>query len=68
MKSPKLYLVDTGLACHLLGIRSERQLATHHLRGALFENYVVAEVVKAYRHHRRGLPHGKRLVGSCRLT
>ena len=52
VKSPKLYLVDTGLACHLLGIRSERQLATHHLRGALFENYVVAEVVKAYRHHR----------------
>ena len=44
VKSPKLYLVDTGLACHLLGIRSERQLATHHLRGALFENYVVAEV------------------------
>ena len=52
VKSPKLYLIDTGLACHLLGIRSERQLATHHLRGALFENYVVAEVVKAYRHHR----------------
>ena len=52
VKSPKLYLVDTGLACHLLGIRSERQLATHHLRGALFENYVVAEVMKAYRHHR----------------
>ena len=52
VKSPKVYFLDTGLACHLIGIRDERQLATHHARGALFENYVIAEVVKAYRHHR----------------
>ena len=52
VKSPKVYFVDTGLACHLLGVSDERQLVTHPLRGSLFENYIVGEVIKAYRHHR----------------
>ena len=56
IKSPKLYFHDTGLACHLLGIRNEEQLFTHPARGALFENYVIAEAVKAYTHHRREPP------------
>jgi uncharacterized protein len=56
IKSPKLYFVDTGLACHLLGIRDAAQLQSHPLRGALFESYVVAEVAKAYWHHRRTPP------------
>jgi uncharacterized protein len=46
IKAPKLYFTDTGLAAWLLGIRSEEQLATHPLRGALFENLVVMEFVK----------------------
>jgi predicted AAA+ superfamily ATPase len=53
IKSPKLYFHDTGLACYLLGIQSPEQLQLHPLRGALFENYVVAEVMKAHYHHRR---------------
>jgi predicted AAA+ superfamily ATPase len=52
IKSPKLYFHDTGLVCLLLGIRNRDQLFPHPLRGALFENYIVAEVVKAYFHHR----------------
>jgi hypothetical protein len=52
IKSPKLYFYDTGLACYLLGIRSPEQLQSHPLRGALFENYVMAEVAKAYTHRR----------------
>ena len=51
-KSPKLYFFDTGLVCHLLGVRSAEQAETHPLRGALFENLVVAEVAKTYLHHR----------------
>lgn len=47
VKAPKLYFLDTGLACWLLGIRSEDVLALHPLRGALFENWVVSEFVKA---------------------
>ncbi len=56
IKSPKLYFYDTGLACHLLRIREVTQLEVHPLRGALFENYVVAEVAKAYLHSRRTPP------------
>lgn len=40
VKAPKLHFVDTGLACSLLGIRSSEQLATHPLRGAVFESWV----------------------------
>ena len=46
VKSPKLYFHDVGLASYLLGIESPQQVATHHLRGALFENMVVSEALK----------------------
>lgn len=42
-KAPKLYFLDTGLACNLLGISTPAQLETHPLRGAVFETFVVAE-------------------------
>lgn len=45
-KSPKLYFLDTGLACYLLDIHGPSQLATHPLRGALFETFVVSELLK----------------------
>lgn len=45
-KTPKLYFCDTGLACFLLGVENEKQLATHPLRGAIFENLVVLEFLK----------------------
>lgn len=46
VRSPKLYFYDVGLACHLIGIGQADQIATHPLRGALFENMVVAEALK----------------------
>ncbi len=45
-KSPKLYFVDTGVACWLLGITETTTLRTHAMRGALFENWVVSELLK----------------------
>lgn len=56
IKSPKLYFYDTGLACHLLGIKQPEQAISHPLRGALFENMVLAEIVKCYTHHRMKPP------------
>lgn len=56
IKSPKLYFYDTGLLCHLLGIRQALQIPTHPLRGSIFENHVIAEIAKAYMHHRRTPP------------
>lgn len=47
VKTPKLYFLDSGLACWLLGIRSEDVLALHPSRGALFETWVVSEFIKA---------------------
>lgn len=46
IKSPKLYFVDVGLACYLLGIKSTEHLALHPLRGMLFENMVVMDFIK----------------------
>ncbi len=46
IRSPKLYFYDVGLASYLIGIQSAAQIATHPLRGPLFENLVVAETLK----------------------
>ncbi len=45
-KSPKMYFCDTGLACTLLGIESAEQLAFDKMRGHLFENLIVVELLK----------------------
>lgn len=47
IKSPKIYFIDTGLACHLLGIDSVTQLKKDVLYGNLFENFIVLECMKA---------------------
>lgn len=46
IKAPKLYFWDVGLACHLLGIESSGQIASHPLVGSLFETFVVTELMK----------------------
>ena len=56
VKMPKLHFHDTGLACWLLGVRSADQLRSHPLRGALFESWVVSEVLKHRKN--RGLDGG----------
>ena len=56
VKSPKLYFNDPGLACYLLDIESPRQLARDKMRGAIFENYIVMEVIK--HRYNRGLLNG----------
>lgn len=52
-KSPKLYFYDPGLAARLVGVQAPEQLATHPLRGGLFETWVVSELLK--RRFHRGL-------------
>ncbi|MDP2820318.1 MAG: ATP-binding protein [Polaromonas sp.] len=46
VKMPKLYFLDSGLLCHLLRVESPLALATHALRGAIFETWVLAETLK----------------------
>ena len=47
VKSPKLYFLDTGLAARLLGLQTAEQLSLHPQRGALFETWVVSELLKS---------------------
>jgi uncharacterized protein len=53
-KTPKLYFYDTGLACSLLGIKTQEQIEIHSSRGALFENLIVSELLK--NRHNTGKP------------
>ena len=46
VKTPKLYFYDTGLASVLLGLKSKDQAQLHFAKGALFENLVIAELMK----------------------
>jgi hypothetical protein len=47
IKSPKVYFVDPGLACHLLGIEDMASLRRSAFLGPLFEGLVASEIVKA---------------------
>ena len=57
IKSPKVYIADSGLACHLLGIETAAELDKSPFLGALFEGFIAGEIVKAQLNagHRREL-------------
>ena len=46
IKSPKLYFIDSGLACRLLGIQTKEQLFLNPMRGSLFEGFIISELIK----------------------
>jgi uncharacterized protein len=46
VKAPKLYFLDTGLLCFLLGIHDSNALSIHSTRGAVFETWAIAETFK----------------------
>ena len=48
VKTPKLYFLDTGLACWLLGWNTPEQLTNGAMWGPLFETFVFAEILKSY--------------------
>jgi len=47
VKSPKLYFIDCGLAAYLLDIHNAKHMANHPLKGAIFETFIVSEILKA---------------------
>jgi predicted AAA+ superfamily ATPase len=59
IKSPKVYVADSGLACHLLGIETDAELEKSPFLGALFEGFIASEIAKAQVNagHRRELYH-----------
>ena len=46
VRMPKLHFLDTGLACHLLGLRNENRLLTSPHYGALLQTLVFTELAK----------------------
>lgn len=46
VKSPKIYFTDVGLAAFLLGIHTAEQASRDPLRGNLYENLVIADIIK----------------------
>lgn len=46
IKMPKIYFYDSGLLCSLLGLMDKKQLESHHLKGNIFESFVVSEFIK----------------------
>lgn len=51
IKTPKLYFIDTGLCSYLCGINNSEIAISHSMSGALFETYVISEVLKSYWHN-----------------
>lgn len=56
VKSPKLYFLDTGLLCYLLRATDSESLLTHPMRGAIFETFVVSELMKAFLNAQQNAP------------
>jgi predicted AAA+ superfamily ATPase len=50
IKTPKLYFYDTGLLSYLLRIKAPQELYTHSIKGNLFENMIIAEMLKRMHH------------------
>ena len=50
VKSPKVYFMDTGLLCYLVGLRDVEHAASGPMGGAIFENLVVSEFFKIFMH------------------
>ena len=50
IRSPRIYIADPGMACHLLGIDTEAELEKSPFLGAIFEGFVAAEIVKSQVH------------------
>ena len=48
IKSPKLYFMDTGLMCYLVGWKTYEQAKNGAMSGNIFETFVVSEIIKSY--------------------
>lgn len=56
VKSPKVFFLDTGLLCYLLGIDSPKRLLGSKEKGHIFENFIVSEVIKRISYQSAHIP------------
>lgn len=50
VKSPKVYFTDTGLLCYLVGLRDAEHALAGPMGGAIFENWIIADLYKTFLH------------------
>lgn len=48
IKSPKLYMMDTGLMCYLTGWETSKGVMNGPMSGQIFETFIVSEIIKSY--------------------
>ena len=48
IRAPKIYFLDTGLCCYLVGWDSHITLMNSQMAGNILETYVFAEILKSY--------------------
>ena len=48
VKTPKVYFMDTGLCSYLCSYDTSKSLQNGAMSGAIFETYVVTEIIKSY--------------------
>lgn len=53
VKRPKIYFMDTGLACYLTGYVSSQTLQRSSYSGQIFETYIISEIIKSYTNNQR---------------
>ena len=46
VKSPRMYMSDTGLVCNLMGWENPAVIENSYMSGAIFETYIVNEIYK----------------------
>jgi predicted AAA+ superfamily ATPase len=51
VKTPKVYFLDTGLACYLANIDTPQALEASYLNGAMLETYILCEILKSFWHN-----------------
>lgn len=54
VKNPKVFFVDTGLICNLVGIESKEELKKNRIFGSIFENYCIMETIKYFNNRDNG--------------
>ena len=49
IKTPKIYFMDTGLVCYLVGWNSSEVVKNGAMSGSIFETFIVSEIIKSYK-------------------
>lgn len=48
VKTPKIYFMDTGLVCYLVGWTNSLVAMNGAMAGSLFETFIISEIIKSY--------------------